>query len=528
MTRFNPDADLVPIEEWEEIAESKAAETGAAWRILGGIVAGGAGLALSFEILGVVAGGYLFYQAYEKIKNSGKNLKAVRDFGCVAHVLNEQEFRSFTKQFGDGEVQEQLNFAQDRNWELSKHALNWLECTNKGNTSESGVKAITDDSRASGVDEIKQMGKEFDKRFLEKKKESNEAEFDSIIPGTRTNTENWLDKEETIDVIKNLTNTNTVGNLFIVGLGGSGKGMLTANLLRALKVKFPNKKVFLINGKNDSKEAGYFDEIVDVEKKLNCESAKPQTVAAWFEASIEEYDDYALSNNGALLVIDEGTIIGARLKTAKCTSLNDKLIGITSCGGSTGKNIWFIAQTPYVGANGSDLSGISQLTPIALVSESNLSVIETWKKASLFKKFDVDEISELVSESICKRAIYLGKDTKWYSMPKLKNYSAFDRDTGEMIKKEKQKKPSLETIESSFKMSSVELSEDARKIWNWLLKHESKEWYYYKKSGETERNESFRKMINRLDNPEPLKAFQELVREELIEVSNDDFGIKLL
>ncbi|MHC5731668.1 MAG: hypothetical protein ACYTXY_47825, partial [Nostoc sp.] len=112
---------------------------------------------------------------------------------------------------------------------------------------------------------------------------------------------------------------------------------------------------------------GYFDGIVDVEKRLHCETAKPQTVAAWFEAAIAEYDQYATLNDGALLIIDEGTIIGARLKVAKCTLLNDKLIGIASCGSSAGKNIWFIAQTPFVGANGSDLSGISQLTPIALV-----------------------------------------------------------------------------------------------------------------------------------------------------------------
>ncbi|MEM7590322.1 MAG: hypothetical protein AAF383_02155, partial [Cyanobacteria bacterium P01_A01_bin.83] len=119
--------------------------------------------------------------------------------------------------------------------------------------------------------------------------------------------------------------------------------------------------------------------------------------------------------------------------TAKCTTLTDKLIGITSCGGSSGKNVWFVAQTPFVGANGSDTSGISQLTPIVLVNSTNLSVVDSWKRASLFKKFDTEEIAELVNQSSCNRAVYFGKNAQWYSLPKLTNYSAFDRDAGKMI-----------------------------------------------------------------------------------------------
>lgn len=228
--------------------------------------------------------------------------------------------------------------------------------------------------------------------------------------------------------------TNQIGNYFIVGIGGSGKGMLLANALREIKRKYPGKKIFLVNGKVDPKERGYFDGVVDVEKPLHCETAKPQTVAAWFEAAMKSYDEFAQEHNGALLVIDEGTIIGARLKTARCTDLTDKLIGITSCGGSSGKNIWFVAQTPFVGANGSDTSGISQLTPIVLVNQTNLSVVDNWKRASLFKKFNTEEIGELVNQSECNRAVYFGKNAQWYAMHKLTNYSAFDRDKSVYIR----------------------------------------------------------------------------------------------
>lgn len=210
--------------------------------------------------------------------------------------------------------------------------------------------------------------------------------------------------------------------------------MLLANACRAVKATHLGTKIFLINGKDDPKEHDYFTGIVDVEKRMHCETAKPATVAAWFEAAIKEYDDYAAKNNGALLIIDEGTIIGARLKTAKSTALDDKIIGITSCGGSTGKNVWVFVQTPFAGGSGSTLSAISQMTSIVLVRGDSLGVLNQWKRAALFSKFDPSVVAELANISECNRAVYWGGSDNWYSMPKLVNYSAYDRDTGTYIK----------------------------------------------------------------------------------------------
>ena len=101
-----------------------------------------------------------------------------------------------------------------------------------------------------------------------------------------------------------------------------------------------------------------------------------------------------------MLVVDEGTIIGAKLKTAKASNLlNDRIIGITSSGDSTHKNIWFVAHSPYAGGNGSALTALSQLTKIALVHKTNLGVISDWKPAKLFKSFYVNEIADLIAQS---------------------------------------------------------------------------------------------------------------------------------
>jgi hypothetical protein len=416
MTNFDPQGDFRDIEQWEMLAERKASNTGMAAKIIGGVLVGGAGIAFGVEILGGIAAAWCVKSAWDASKNIGQRLRLVRDCGCNAFLLGEDEFRTYIKQFGDETVYQELTFAKDAGAELSPFAENWLRTCNKQLTGSNSEQLSLTQSVAQSVQQPVAV-----------------PSLPSPVPQTVTQVDAWNPQQDNqVDIVGEMT--NQIGNYFVVGIGGSGKGMLLANALREVKRKHPNKKIFLVNGKIDPKERGYFDGIVDVEKPLHCESAKPQTVAAWFDAAMEEFDSFAAQNNGALLVIDEGTIIGARLKTAKCTTLTDKLIGITSCGGSSGKNVWFVAQTPFVGANGSDTSGISQLTPIVLVNQTNLSVVDSWKRASLFKKFDTEEIAELVNNSDCNRAVYFGKNAQWYAMHKLTNYSAFDRDKGVYIR----------------------------------------------------------------------------------------------
>jgi hypothetical protein len=375
--------------------------------VIGGLLVAGA---TSFPPTGVLFAGWCLYNAFRGNGDADKNQESIEKYGYVAHCLKGNNLRDFWEQFGDEETFRQIEWAKDRGFWVSGDAEDFADTFNiiptlqKGNT-QVPQKALQTVASSLGNSTYQQTA-------------STVEVYDRYA-------------DSKIDIIPEMTERIT--NLFIVGLGGSGKGVLVSNALREVKRQHPTKKIFLINGKDDPKERGYFDGIVDVHKALHCESAKPSTVAAWFESSIAEYDEFSVTNDGALLVIDEGTIIGARLKTAKCTLLGDKLIGITSCGGSSGKNIWFIAQTPYVGANGSDLSAISQLTPIAIVSKNNLAVLDTWKSARLFKKFDSDEIAELVQQSVCNRALYFGKTAEWYSMPELPNYSGYNRDKREYL-----------------------------------------------------------------------------------------------
>jgi hypothetical protein len=522
MTKFNPEGGFKDIEIWESIAEKKAGQTGAASKFIEGILVGGLGVSMGAEILGGVIAAWLIKSAWDALSNAGMRLKLVRDMGCNAFVLGGSDFKTYIKQFGEEAVYKELIHADSHDCELSSDAANWLRDYTK---SINPASTISRQKVSVSQPELQTIASNLGESTYQK----DASSVDIYDP--------YLNSK--IDIISEII--DPLSNLFIVGLGGSGKDMLLSNALREVKRLYPNKKIFIINGKDDPKERGYFDGIVDKNnhKVLHCETAKPQTVAAWFEACVIEFDQFAAANNGALLVIDEGTIIGSRLKAAKSTALGDKLIGISSCGGSSGKNIWFLAQTPYVGANGSDKSAIGQLTPIVIVNKSNLAVLEAWKQASLFKRFDTDEIAELIEQSECERAVYFGKTAQWYSMPSLTNYSGYNRDKGEYLpgfipqdcnptKLENSLNLEPDTVDNSDIELNTLLSDSAQLVLDWLIKNRFKQWVKFR--GKEGRDMSFIKLLSEkgIDAEARDKVIQELVIAEKVDLTSDGDYMKLV
>ncbi|MGF1676397.1 MAG: hypothetical protein ACFCUV_22355 [Rivularia sp. (in: cyanobacteria)] len=493
MTNFNPKNQHKSNDEWAELALRQSGNSNTQYHVIGGLFGAVFLAGATSPLTGLILGAWVIWSAWCKSGESARNKEHIISSRCIANTLEGDDFHFYRDQYGDDAIAEQLQFAEKLNLGLSNDALDFLE-----DYEVLKPKALPPAPKEQDL-ELKQAFSPFTGSGNKK------------IPGsTVTIVDTWNPNAgNEVDIVREMT--DRLGNCFIVGIGGSGKGMLLANALREVKRKHPNKKIFLVNGKVDPKEAGYFDGIVDVEKPLHCESAKPQTVAAWFEAAMFDYDAFAVEHNGALLVIDEGTIIGARLKTAKCTTLTDKLIGITSCGGSTGKNVWFVAQTPFVGANGSDTSGISQLTPIVLVNSTNLSVVDSWKRASLFKKFDTEEIAELVDQSECNRAVYFGKTAQWYSLPKLTNYSAFNRDLDEYIGDVKDSSihnqdTFIQGLEQQFKTVDARLTDCI---------------YFDKLSGATE-PVSFEAIRNHVKRNLPEFGQRDLIREALIKLIQEE------
>ncbi len=445
MTNFNPEGDFKDIETWEAIAQNKAGQTGVAAKVIGGILAGGVGVTLGVEILGGVVAAWLIKSAWDALGNAGKRLQVSRDMGCNAFVLDERLFRTYVRQFGKETVITELNLASDLGCKVSPFAQDWLD------------QQLGDQTRKlTPTQEVKRISAGVESETLHHAVNSPKIK---VTPSVKTITTTYDPMEYSrIDIIDEMT--SHIQNIICIGQGGSGKGMLIANAIRAVKEHHHGKKIFVINGKDSIRELGYFEGVADVHEKLHCETAKPSTVAAWFENAIAKYHQFSQSNEGALLVIDEATIIGARLKAAKCDALVNVVLGVCSCGDEQGKNVWICAQTPFAGAGGIDLTTISQMTSIVLVRVSGIGVLNQWKKSSLFSKIDATKITELAANSDCNRAVFWGGNDKWYSMPKLTNHSCFDRDTRTLIKDAPPSKDQLEKLLDLISEQPIEIQSD--------------------------------------------------------------------
>ena len=76
----------------------------------------------------------------------------------------------------------------------------------------------------------------------------------------------------------------------IVGVPGSGKGMMVSNAIRVLKAKVPSLKVIVIDPKASPKERGYWESIADEYRAFslkNCED--PDEGAAWLLSCMDAF-----------------------------------------------------------------------------------------------------------------------------------------------------------------------------------------------------------------------------------------------
>jgi hypothetical protein len=164
----------------------------------------------------------------------------------------------------------------------------------------------------------------------------------------------YTNPHEQIDIIGSMT--ERVSNSLILGIAGAGKGVIISNALRVAKRKHQKLRIFYIDPKDDEREYGYTVGIADVIKRFKCETQVPETVTEWLEEIFGEFNKYAKENKAkgerTLLVLDEGTVLGLKCKIAKSSILIDRLSSLTSLGDSSGKNVWFVAQTPFVGGSG--------------------------------------------------------------------------------------------------------------------------------------------------------------------------------
>ena len=119
---------------------------------------------------------------------------------------------------------------------------------------------------------------------------------------------------------------------------------------------------------------GYTEGICDVIRRKSCENKLPEEIIDWMDGVLDEYTEWAATQKESLIVIDEGTILGDAAKKCKNTRIGSLILHVSSLADSKRKNVWLMAQSPYVGPLGLELGTTSQVVAVALVSGTNTCV----------------------------------------------------------------------------------------------------------------------------------------------------------
>ncbi|MEL6355033.1 MAG: hypothetical protein AAFR58_25310, partial [Cyanobacteria bacterium J06627_28] len=260
-------------------------------------------------------------------------------------------------------------------------------------------------------------------------------------------------------------------SMTVVGVPGAGKGMFVSNLLRLVRQYHPQLHIFVMEGKGDEKEAGYWQGVADDIRSIQGLDESPVNIVAWINGCLEEFKAI---EGPKLMIFDEVTYLYKVWQTTEKESFEDYIqykIGLSSMGDSLQNYIWEIGQV----SNAKDLgvtAGIRSLfKPIAIVSNHDRRAAN----ALLGTKFvplpedGKKAVMQMCDLSECGRAVYDYVTDCWQPMPQLPNLSGFDRDTRafsqEPLQAPKEPEPKAPDVRADLeRLLSVEAPEPTREV----------------------------------------------------------------
>ena len=293
--------------------------------------------------------------------------------------------------------------------------------------------------------------------------ENNRAAFDAAVTATQTkqqqNTAEQQQSEQaatptaapaltTARPATSFTDTMThiahrLVSMTVVGVPGAGKGMFVSNLLRLVRQHHSQLHIFVMEGKGDEKEAGYWQGVANDIRSIQGLDESPLDIVAWINGCLE---DFKAIEGSKLLIFDEVTYLYKVWEKTEKASFEDYIqykIGLSSMGDSLQSFIWEIGQV----SNAKDLgvsSGIRSLfKPIAIVSKHDRRAA-TALLGTQFVPLPEDgkkAVMQMCDLSKCGRAVYDYVNDSWQPMPQLPNLSGFDRDTRSFARLEPQESP---------------------------------------------------------------------------------------
>lgn len=234
------------------------------------------------------------------------------------------------------------------------------------------------------------------------------------------------------------TIAKNLSNMIICSPGGGGKGIVISNALREIKKQHKGVKIFYLDPKGDSKEFGYYRDIVDCFDSFDASKiSNPKLAVERYEKFFKKYDEY---EGKKLIVIDECTTLGIDYDNAgKAKILKARLSKIPSLGGSRFRLAWIVCQNAHVADLGINTGILAQYPRLGILCSKKgdaVAAFDAMKKTSFLgteHKYVWDDVRVLCDNSPRDRAFYYSKFDEWLPMPELPNYSGYDRDTDSFI-----------------------------------------------------------------------------------------------
>lgn len=238
------------------------------------------------------------------------------------------------------------------------------------------------------------------------------------------------------DPVSALTDRPT--STLIVGVPGSGKGLLASLCASRLRERFEGLQIHVLDPKGSELEGGYWEGLGTVQRaRLGAMAATdPDGAAEWLLGALERFQ--AL-RGPKLLVLDEVLTIATVLdivsnKDNRATARYKlALAELAAQGDSEQSWLWLLTQSPFV----ADLpfkSGIrSTFRAVGLAAPHNRQAVQTLISSKGFiasPEGGLEGLYSLMQRSPVQRAWFDGGVGRWEPMPRLENRSGYDRDAG--------------------------------------------------------------------------------------------------
>jgi len=155
MTNFDPTKSFKDPNEWSQLAFKETTENNIQWFVGGGIVLALGASALVSPFTGAIVGGWTIYLAVKKAGAVQANQRAIREHGCIAHVLEGENLKNFKRQVGEQEVIKQISFAKEQGYQLSFDAEDLYEDVLEKSTSPLLLQPASVDSLPRTKEELR-------------------------------------------------------------------------------------------------------------------------------------------------------------------------------------------------------------------------------------------------------------------------------------------------------------------------------------------------------------------------------------